>query len=210
MKKSEIVSNYIDLSNKMEGLLSDMKVNFRKEMKDIIGITQNDMDRFSIEYTDNKTKLNLNYKVTIPIIYQAVMGENNESDGVMLTSDLVSETYSDIRVNINDYLEVISLVQMSVNNELKGLYSERDILTNKSKKTLWKLFHPKADVAISNINTAINEVEKINKELNNEKNKFENSNIMKDVLNSFVEATKTTYGLDMKMIGGLATAKTNL
>lgn len=202
MKKSEIVSNYIDLSNKMEGLLSDMKVNFRKEMKDIIGITQNDMDRFSVEYTDNKTKLNLNYKVTIPIIYQAVMGENNESDGVMLTSDLVSETYSDIRVNVNDYLEVISLVQMSVNNELKGLYSERDILTNKSKKTLWKLFHPKADVAISNINTAINEVEKINKELDNEKNKFENSNIMKDVLNSFVEATKTTYGLDMKMIGG--------
>jgi len=202
MKKSEIVSNYIDLSNKMEGLLSDMKVNFRKEMKDIIGITQNDMDRFSVEYTDNKTKLNLNYKVTIPIIYQAVMGEDNESDGVMLTSDLVSETYSDIRVNVNDYLEVISLVQMSVNNELKGLYNERDILTNKSKKTLWKLFHPKADIAISNINTAINEVEKINKELDNEKNKFENSNIMKDVLNSFVEATKTTYGLDMKMIGG--------
>lgn len=208
MKKSEILNSYLLYNNAMEGLLSDMKVNFRHEVKDIIGITQSDIDQFSVEYIDNKTKVALFYEVTLPIVNQAMdLAEKNEqghSKGIIATADLVSETYSDMKVVNKPYVDILSVIHMTTENELTALNDEKNIIIDKAKKPIWKLFHPKINIALDNMNKAITEVDKINNSVINEKRKFESDEIISKVIKSFVDATEVTYGIDgLKMaIGG--------
>lgn len=208
MKKSEILNSYLLYNNAMEGLLSDMKVNFRHEVKDIIGVNQSDIDQFSVEYIDNKTKVALFYEVTLPIVNQAMdLAEKNEqghAKGIIATADLVSETYSDMKVVNKPYVDILSVIHMTTENELNALNNEKNILIDKAKKPVWKLFHPKINIALENMNKAITEVDKINNSVINEKRKFESDEIISKVIKSFVDATEVTYGIDgLKMaIGG--------
>ena len=208
MKKSEILNSYLLYNNAMEGLLSDMKVNFRHEVKDIIGVNQSDIDQFSVEYIDNKTKIALFYEVTLPIVNQTMdLAEKNEqghAKGIIATADLVSETYSDMKVVNKPYVDILSVIHMTTENELNALNNEKNILIDKAKKPVWKFFHPKINIALDNMSKAITEVDKINNSVINEKRKFESDEIISKVIKSFVDATEITYGIDgMKMaIGG--------
>ena len=207
MKKSETLNNYLQFYHLMEGLLSNMKVNFRKEVKDIIGITQEDIEKLSVKYIDNNTKIALFYEIKNPYLLKAFKKMDEDYDdeairGILVKADFVTETYSDLKFSSKPYIDMIKIYLISIDNELSALNTEKEILINKSKNFIWKLFHPKVETAIYNINTAIEEVEKVKNTINEEKESFENDGIINKIVKSFVEAVKITYGIDIKLMIG--------
>lgn len=193
MLKSEIVKTYLSSMKSMNDSLVEFKPKFIHEAKTITMLSENKINRFDVEYNDERDKLLLSFEINDTLILNSMNCQDTNLKVLLATIDFVSETYWNSKKNKDEYNKLLALLVSVTNDRMATLKEQKDILTKKADNFIFRLFHKNIDIAIQNLNNAIKDVEndnyKIRKEL-----EFFNSSTKDKVIKTFVEEAKAHYG----------------
>jgi predicted Zn-dependent protease len=192
MTKSETVNSFLELSKKMSFMLDQCNIDFNKECNAIIGLTKENINKFSIVYNIDKHNVLLVYKVENPTL----LNVTNHSETVNVSFaeiDFVSETIT--KTDYENYLNIVDLVLDTFDKEKITLEKEKSILYNKSNNFWFRLTHPRVGTAIKNIDSALNQLNQYESDIVKEKDLLANKTIIDDIFKTFVDEVGHTYGL---------------
>lgn len=195
MKKSEQLSQYILYSKCMEDMMNNFTVNFTKECRSIIGTTELQREKFKVGYTNvDKLQVYLAYAINADPIYRTCLNiESSEEFLIPLAIvDLSIGTYS--KRNIDYFKRINDDIIKSCDEQIKDLTDKKNILIEKDNHLFFRLFHPKTDIVISNITTAINNIKDL-KDIAEFENRLLFGNYNDKFYECFVEEIKAAYGL---------------
>lgn len=201
MSKLQTINDYLNVNKMMDKMLGDIRVNFRKELKSIIGITQNVIDRCSIEFENNKEKMVLIFNVDNSFLINLLTNSNenpfedpdpdNKVYIKLAAIDLVSEVAVIVKTK---YEELLEEILNSIYNENNNILKQKKILMEKNNSFFFRLFHKNVDIAISNMDFALEKINEMKRIIQEELRLF-NETIETGVINTFIDEGSNGLGM---------------
>lgn len=192
MTKTEVVNTYFKLQVNLDQMLKDLLVDLRKDVSFIIGIKREFYNNLTVDFDNNYHSIILSYKVTQPKVL-ASLGYKEMIKAKICNIDIENGT-----LNIPDKIEYLE----ALNNNLKILcdeaiefYDQMELLLDKNKKLLFRLFHPKTTDVIDMINTKLKLNEEIT-ELTKVEISYFNDDILKVIYRNFIDNVKSNFGIN--------------
>lgn len=190
--KSETVNNYLALSKKMDNLLEELRVKFKKELRAIIGITQEQIDKLDVSYIDEKNNIVLYYKMSNDEILNKCLGCDDNINYIFAKIDLNTEKCSlyDSRKYMD---EMLDLIIKGVLDKIKEIEDQKNILYEKNKSFWFRLFHPDIEYAINTMNQTIKGFDELKQTAEKEK-RYIREEFIDPICKTFIEEMSSTYG----------------
>jgi len=206
MTKNETINEYLNLNKVMDKILGDVKVNFNRELKSIIGITQVIIERCYIDFENNKENVTLSLNIDEPFLINLLTGRESENpfedtdNKVFVKLASVDLVGGYVKVVKTKYVDLLNEILDSINQEISGIENERKVIMEKSKGFWWRLFHNQYNKALENMDLVISKINDIKKIITEEKRLF-NDTIENGIIKTFIEESSAGLGImDIKTL----------